>query len=370
MSIKYDRTQDGDINITRDSEMVSQIHMRKRADYSERRVFPYAKEEDFDFKKLMPRVRRLATHHHPAHPWEGMSDMEIIRSAGLYQEDRITGISGFNLAAVLLFGSDELILSCTANYVTDAICRREDLDRYDDRLMVRTNLIDAYDLLMEFIAKHTLDRFFLMDGLSVSVRSKIARELISNTLMHREYTSAFPAKIIIERDRIVTENWSLPKTPGRIDPNNFTPYPKNPLLAQFFINIGRADVLGSGVKNLYRYTKIYSGGEPELIDGDVFTTVVPLLLSNGSTNELSDKMSDKYIMSDNMSDNAYRRAIIAYLTENEVINAKITAEIIGRSQGTARRVLSQLVCEGVITSIGANKNRKYKLQAQNSTEVR
>jgi hypothetical protein len=56
-------------------------------------------------------------------------------------------------------------------------------------------------------------------------------------------------------------------TPWRIDPNTFTPYPKNPLLANFFINIGRADVLGFGVRNLYRYTKIYSGGEPELADG-------------------------------------------------------------------------------------------------------
>jgi len=57
----------------------------------------------------------------------------------------------------------------------------------------------------------------------------------------------------------------LPKTPGKIDPSAFVPYPKNPIFANFFINIGRADVLGSGVRNLYKYTKIYSGGEPELM---------------------------------------------------------------------------------------------------------
>ena len=55
-----------------------------------------------------------------------------------------------------------------------------------------------------------------------------------------------------------------------------SPYPKNPLLANFFVQIGRADTLGSGVRNLYKFTKIYSGGEPELIDGDVFMTIVPL----------------------------------------------------------------------------------------------
>ena len=198
----FDRSEDGDIDITRNSEMVSQIHRRKSTEYFERKIFPYAKEEDFDFARLMPLVRRLATHKNFDHPWAKMTDKEIIKSAGLYEESIETGITGYNLAAVLLFGHDNVIQSCTANYVTDALCRRENLDRYDDRLMVTTNLIDAYDELIDFIAKHTLDKFFLLDGQSVSVRSIISRELVSNILVHRDYGSAYPAKIIIERDRI------------------------------------------------------------------------------------------------------------------------------------------------------------------------
>jgi ATP-dependent DNA helicase RecG len=42
------------------------------------------------------------------------------------------------------------------------------------------------------------------------------------------------------------------------------------------VQIGRADTLGSGVRNLYKFTKIYSGGEPEMTDGDVFKTIFPL----------------------------------------------------------------------------------------------
>ena len=273
----FDRNADGDMDITRNSAMVAQIHQRKNAEYTERRIFPYVKESDFEFDRLMPLVRRLAVNRQKDHPWEKMSDHEILKSAGLYQTDPECGKTGYNLAAALLFGRDEVIRACTPNYVTDAICRREDLDRYDDRLMVTANLIDAYDELIAFIGKHTLDRFFLIGDQSVSVRSWIARELVSNILVHREYTSAYPAKIIIERERIVTENWCLPKVPGRIDPDTFTPFPKNPLLANFFINIGRADVLGSGVRNLYKYTKIYSGGVPELVEGDVFKTIIPLI---------------------------------------------------------------------------------------------
>lgn len=129
---------------------------------------------------------------------------------------------------------------------------------------------------MGFIAKHTDDKFFLIDNVNTSVRDIIAREVVSNILVHREYSSAFPAKLIIEPDRITTENWNRSQYPGKIDPAAFTPYPKNPLLSKFFMNIGRAEALGSGVRNLYKYCRIYCGGEPELEEGDVFRIFIPL----------------------------------------------------------------------------------------------
>ena len=63
-----------------------------------------------------------------------------------YQEtDFVTGEQGYNLAAILLFGKDEVIQSCVPGYVTDALCRKENMDRYDDRLIVKTNLIESYE---------------------------------------------------------------------------------------------------------------------------------------------------------------------------------------------------------------------------------
>lgn len=37
-----------------------------------------------------------------------------------------------------------------------------------------------------------------------------------------------------------------------------------------------ADELGSGMRNTYKYTQLYSGGTPEFIEGDVFRTIIPL----------------------------------------------------------------------------------------------
>lgn len=44
---------------------------------------------------------------------------------------------------MLLFGKDDVIRSCCPGYITDALYRVENLDRYDDRLQVTTNLIEA-----------------------------------------------------------------------------------------------------------------------------------------------------------------------------------------------------------------------------------
>jgi len=41
-------------------------------------------------------------------------------------------------------------------------------------------------------------------------------------------------------------------------------------------SFGYADSLGSGVRNLYKYTKIYSNAEPDFEEGDVFRLIVPM----------------------------------------------------------------------------------------------
>ena len=44
-------------------------------------------------------------------------------------------------------------------------------------------------------------------------------EVISNSLMHREYTNAFPAKLIVGKNKVVVENWNRPNGMGFINPN-------------------------------------------------------------------------------------------------------------------------------------------------------
>lgn len=272
----YDRNEEGDMDITDSPIQMENLYARKSNTYTESKLFPYVREEHLR-TDLMEKVRRLISNNNPRHEWLKMSDKELLVSAGLYETDFVTGEQGYNLAAILLFGKDEVIQSCVPGYVTDALCRKENMDRYDDRLIVKTNLIESYEILMDFIAKHTSDKFYLVDNVRTSVRDLISREVVSNILVHRDFSSAFPAKVIIEKDWIRTENWCRPRRQGNILETEFTPYPKNPILARFFVAVGLADTIGSGVRNLYKYTPIYTpGGKPELIEHDVFRINIPI----------------------------------------------------------------------------------------------
>ena len=68
-------------------------------------------------------------------------------------------------------------------------------------------------------------------------------------------------KLVIEKDRIFTENGNKPYIHGNINPEMNTPYPKNPTIARFFKEIGLADELGSGVRKITQYAEAYAGNQ-------------------------------------------------------------------------------------------------------------
>ena len=272
----YDRNEDGDFDITINTNLVTALYIRKQTTYSENLIYPYVSIKDLR-PDLIAKARQLAVNQRQGHPWAGMSDIELLKSAQLFQRDYQSGKEGYTLAAVLLLGHDQVILSVLPHHRTDALLRRENTDRYDDRDDIRTNLMDSYERLMAFVAKHLPDPFFLEKDQRISLRDHIFREVAANMLIHREFLNPFPAKFIIETHRVFAENSNKPHGYGLIDPANFTPFPKNPVIARFFKEIGGADELGSGVRNLFKYCRHYSWRKrPELIEGDIFKCIVPL----------------------------------------------------------------------------------------------
>lgn len=270
----YDRLADSDIQIM-GVDQLTLMYLRKQNTFSEQRIYPYVSMDDLNVE-LIERMRQMAVARRPDHIWGTLDNAQLLRSAKLYAKDRTAGKEGFTLAAVLLLGNDDVIGDVCPAYKTDAIFRMDNTDRYDDRLVVKTNLLDAYDFLSDFAKKHLPDKFVLDGDVRKSARDIIVRELVTNTLIHREYMSPFPAKLIIDTDGIKTENASRALYEGRITLTDFNPMPKNPIIADVFTHVGLAEELGSGMRNLNKFSLLYSGRVPTLVDGDIFRASVPV----------------------------------------------------------------------------------------------
>jgi ATP-dependent DNA helicase RecG len=354
----YDRNEDGDLDITDHTRQVADLYHRKQATYSENKIYPYAGFEDLR-SDLIDKCRRLAGVWREGHPWLDMDDMGMLKSAQLHQTDPETGKSGITLAGILLLGNDQLILSAVPHHRTDLILRKVNLDRYDDRDLVRTNLIESYDRIIAFVQKHLPDPFFLEGMERISIRDAIFREVASNILIHREFTNAFPAKLIIERGQVRTENSNRPHGFGALDPVNFTPFPKNPVIGAFFREIHRADELGSGMRKMMRYGKAYGGADPEMIEGDVFRIVVkaPEFSTTGEgavTPEVTPHIGTKLALS------RHQVEILRKCSEDTAILDLMA--VTGRSDRTKFRhqVLNILLEEGLIEMTIPDKPRSSK----------
>lgn len=369
----YDRVNDADVQVTATSQIAA-MYIRKQNIFTEKRIYPYVTEEDLRLD-LLPRVRQMAVNHAGGnHPWADMNDTQLLQSAGLYGMDMATGEKGYNLAAVMLLGKDDVILNICPTYETDALVRKINIDRYDDREIIRTNLIESYDQLMEFAKKHLPDKFFLEDTDRVSLRNILAREMLGNTLMHREFSSSYEAKFIIEQDKMYIENANRAIKTGEITPDNLEPTPKNPIIASFFRNIGRADRLGSGVRNLYKYCKFYSGQEPKFIEDDVFKIIVPLddtfsydmgseLQKNtGIVPDSAGIVRPKCAQSALNADlSAQEKLIVHYIDENDSITSTQLMQLLDIKKRRAQIILSKLSDAGIIRKEGASRNTRYML---------
>jgi ATP-dependent DNA helicase RecG len=75
---------------------------------SENLIYPYVSIKDLRLD-LVSKARKLAVNQRPGHLWAGMSDIELLKNAQLFQRDYQSGKKGFTLAAILLLGDDQVI---------------------------------------------------------------------------------------------------------------------------------------------------------------------------------------------------------------------------------------------------------------------
>ena len=337
------------------------MYARKQNTYFVNKVYPNI-DLDFLDTNIIQRAKEMARVRNINHSWINMTDEEMLRSANLILTDPETNKEGLTLAAILLFGKDNSIMSVLPQHKTDAIFRVENKDRYDDRDVIITNLIDSYDRLIQFGQKH-LNDLFVLDGIqNVNARDRILREIVSNTLAHRDYSSGFPAKMIIDEEKILIENSNLAHSIGELNLFKFEPFSKNPPISKVFREIGLADELGSGMRNTYKFTELYSNEKPIFEEGSIFRTIVPI--RKIATKKVGIKDVAQDVARDVARDVAQKKEdilsiILDEIKKNPKISRKKIAEKVGVSVKTIERYIKEIQN---LKFIGRGSNGYWKLE--------
>lgn len=129
------------------------------------------------------------------------------------------------------------------------------------------------------------------------------------------------------------------------------------MIAAFFRNIGYADQLGSGVRNLFKYSKYYSGAEPSFEEEDVFRIIVPLndaysfdFGRNGQTNQ-----------SDQTELTVEEKMLLKWIKQNPDMTNILLAESLDWSVSKVKYYIQKLKQANKIKRVGTSRKGQWEI---------
>ena len=191
-----------------------------------------------------------------------------------------------------------------------------------------------------------------------------------NCLIHREFVSPHIARITIDREGIRTNNASRALFAGPVTLESLDPTPKNPIIANFFTQMGRSEELGSGTRNLYKFSRLYTGKDPVLEDGDQFTAFVPVppvmasMVGNEGDREAAKEAEGSRAVGwprRNRTRTEVESAVDDLIARYGSFPASAVSErVTSVGERTIRRYLSDMVKEGKLASDPRGRSTTYR----------
>ena len=384
----FDRVGDADMDITDNMELVLGLFERKNPHLFEDRLVPGLQMKNLD-PATFKFCRNAATTLNPLHAWQDMTDMEILESCRLVKKDENGNIEGFKYAALLLFGTDDAIAEHLPRYKFELLYHKmtyerfnmnlpEDSARYDDRKTVRSNIIQAYRQMLDFVVKYLPDKFYLPDNGSTArldLRVQIFREVIGNICAHSDYQPGFGGYVEVFYDRVITKNATrlIPTMKeGSLTLDELGPYTKNPLIVKVLNELHFVEDLGSGRRNLKRYAPLYYPDyKIEISNGNQFEFSITYDdLSRGKASETAnntENQSNKETQSQNDTPNeiavdtarasskARINAVYNIIKSNTEISVDDICRVCKISRATAARAIAWLKENKYIDRTTANQ---------------
>ena len=180
------------------------------------------------------------------------------------------------------------------------------------------------------------------------------REAVFNALIHCNWADNVPIQIRIEEDVMFVSNCSMLPFGWTAETllGSHTSKPYNPDIAKVFYRAGYIESWGRGIQKICDACKNLGAEEPEyIVHGEDIMVKLKALDSK------------KPIKADRKPIKADRKEIIVrYVSENGFIRNKEARELLGLADSTVKRVLGEMVEEGILMIEGERKTRRYLLR--------
>ena len=260
--------------------------------------------------------------------------VEFKRAGGRVEDDVYESVCSF----LNRFGGD-VYLGVLDNGVVEGVPEKAAVDMVKNVINVVNNptLFQPTTYLDPEIIKYegkTIIRIHVPPSSEVLVR-----EMISNTLMHREFTSSFQAKFIIERNRMFVENANRAPAQKTITPENLEPKHK-----------------------LFLYSKPYGGADPTFSEDDVFKITVSLndivgenASYNGENFEVNNRVNNRVNNKVNKEISESQSIIIDALRRNPNITQRELSKLTSISLVHINKNMKVLQEKGIVVRVGNNK---------------
>lgn len=190
-----------------------------------------------------------------------------------------------------------------------------------------------------------------------SLRDIIFREVCLNLLIHSEYGSRHSSTFTIWSDRVEIVNWNIPYGYGQVTLENFHPYAKNPVIANFFLQLGAVDEVGKGIRTLFKYVPLISAGRiPVIEEHDEFKVTIPFLMA-GPAAEVKENSTEKTT-----------EKILLLIRENPSITTEELAAACGLTADGIFYQIRKLKQQGILTREGGRKEGRWNVKLSGETE--
>ena len=284
---------------------------------------------------------------------QSLTDVEFLHERGFVVEcdDRLVPTR----AAVLIFGRPRYVRQILPRPVID--CQFINADsgewspdrRWDDRLVVEENLLQAWLILSERYARHA-ERPFSLDMQTMRRNDHPAdyvsfREAVINQLIHQDYGDhGRTAFIHFYRDRTVF--WNPGDAPASAD-ELLDPTAKevrNPAIVAAFRRIGLSEQAGTGVRAIFRNWRSL-GHVPPVIQNDKGRGAFEIALVR---DELLNEEQRLFQARLGAGLDESQAALFAFARRNGRLSVTDAKAVTGRVGPEAREILNSLVLQGLV----------------------